>query len=424
MSQQKQWRLLAGSALVLASLAATAAHAQICKSNVKVLSQPRDGVALLEKYKDEFKALSGASFEVDNLNEGDRRAKSRADASTVGRYNVYYVDEANVALFAKSKWIEPLLKHYPKDYDYSDFDAGRQKVATFEGTQWFAPLTGGGDMLVYRKDLLEKAGVKPPKTLDEFVAAVKKLHDPANGIYGVALRGQRGSGSNVWRWMPYFKGFGGQWFDGNKPTFNSEAAVKATDTYLDLFKYSAPGTKTGSWDESTGAFLAGKVALLIESTPLTGMALDPKVSQVVGKVAFMPPPAPLTGGGYGHGFAIGSKANKSEADKDCAGLFIAWATSKKNEERRLAEGQFGELNRSSVFNSPEFSKRYGPDLGRALAETGKVTAVNFWQDAQWPDLGDHWGILLEELITGTRTDVKGSLNELNTFALDLVAKRK
>jgi multiple sugar transport system substrate-binding protein len=233
MSKQKKLTLLTGSALVAATLAAGAANAQVCKSNVKVLSQPRDGITLLEKYKDEFKALSGASFEIDNLNEGDRRAKSRADASTVGKYNVYYVDEANVALFAKSKWIEPLLKHYPKDYDYSDFDAGRQKVATYEGIQWFAPITGGGDMLVYRKDLLEKAGVKPPKTLEEFVAAVKKLHDPANGVYGVALRGQRGSGSNVWRWMPYFKGNGGQWFDGNKPVFNSDAAVKATDTYLD-----------------------------------------------------------------------------------------------------------------------------------------------------------------------------------------------
>lgn len=424
MSKQNKLTLLAGGALVLATLATGAANAQVCKSNVKVLSQPRDGITLLEKYKDEFKSLSGASFEIDNLNEGDRRAKSRADASTVGKYNVYYVDEANVALFAKSKWIEPLLKHYPKDYDFSDFDAGRQKVATYEGTQWFAPITGGGDMLVYRKDLLEKAGVKPPRTLEEFVAAVKKLHDPANGVYGVALRGQRGSGSNVWRWMPYFKGNGGQWFDGNKPVFNSDAAVKATDTYLDLFKYSAPGTKTGSWDESTGAFLAGKVALLIESTPLTGMALDPKVSQVIGKVAFMPPPAPLTGGGYGHGFAIGSKANKTEEAKNCAGLFVAWATSKKNEERRLAEGQFGELNRTSIFNSPEFSKRYGPDLGKALNETGKVTAVNFWQDAQWPDLGDRWGIILEELITGTRSDVKGSLAELDKFAVDLVAKRK
>lgn len=300
-------------AFAMSVLGTAAAQAQVCTDTVRVLAQTRDGLSLLEQYKDEFKKLSGASFAIDNLDENDRRAKSRADASTVGKYNVYYVDEANVALFAKSKWIEPLLQYYPKEYDYADFDMGRQKVATFDNTVWFAPLTGGGDLMVYRKDLLAKAGIQPPKTLDEFVAAVKKLHDPANGVYGVALRGQRGSGANVWRWMPYFRGMGGQWFEGDKPVFNSPAAVKATETYLELFKYSAPGTKTGSWDESTGAFLAGKVALLVESTPLAGNALDPKLSAVVGKVGYMPPPAPLTGGGYGHGLAVATKANKTEA---------------------------------------------------------------------------------------------------------------
>jgi multiple sugar transport system substrate-binding protein len=413
------------SLCLAAALAASAtAQAAVCTSDVRVLAQTRDGLTLLEQHKDEFKKLSGASFVIDNLNENDRRAKSRADASTVGKYNVYYVDEANVALFARSKWIEPLFKYYPKEYDYADFDAGRQKVATVDNTVWFAPLTGGGDLLVYRKDLLEKAGVKPPTNLEELQAAVKKLHDPANGVYGIALRGQRGSGANVWRWMPFFRGFGGQWFEGDKPVFNSPAAVKATETYLDLFKYSAPGTKTGSWDESTGAFLAGKVALLIESTPLAGNAVDPKLSAVVGKVGYIKPPAPLTGGGYGHGLAVGTKANKTEQAKQCAGLFVAWATSKQNEQRRLAQGQFGELNRTSVLTSGEFAKRYGRDLGQALADTAKVTQVNFWQDPLWPDLGDRWGILLEELVTGTRTDVKGALNELDAYARELVARRK
>lgn len=414
---------LAGLALALATLA-PAALAQVCKEDVRVLSQPREGLTLLEKSKDEFKRLSGASFSIDNLNENDRRAKSRADASTVGKYHVYYVDEANVAQFVQSKWIVPLTPYYPASYDYADFDAGRQKVATFAGQAWFAPLTGGGDLMVYRKDLLEKAGIKPPATLDEFVAAVKKLNDPANGVYGVALRGQRGSGANVWRWMPFFRGYGGQWFDGDKPVFNSPAAVKATQTYLDLFKYSAPGTKTGGWDESTGAFLAGKVAILVESTPLAGNALDPKMSTVVGKIAYAVPPTPLTGGGYGHGLAIGARANKTEEAKKCAGLFIAWATSKENEQRRLAQGQFGELNRTSVLGSPEFAKRYGADLGKALADTGKVTAVNFWQDPAWPDLGDRWGIILEELITGSRTDIQGGLDELDAYAKQLIARRK
>ncbi len=235
--------------LMSASVVTPALADPVCTKDVAVLAQPRDGLTILEKYKDEFKNLSGASFNIDYLNENDRRAKSRADASTVGKYNVYYVDEANVALFANSKWVLPLLDFYPKDYDYDDFDPGRRKVATYKGVPYFAPLTGGTDLMVYRKDLLEKAGLKPPKTLDEFEAAVKKLNDPDNGVYGIALRGARGSGANVWRWMPYFRGFGGEWFDGNKPVFDSEPFVKATQTYLDLFKYSPPGTKTGSWDE-------------------------------------------------------------------------------------------------------------------------------------------------------------------------------
>jgi multiple sugar transport system substrate-binding protein len=411
--------------IMLSTVLAGSAFAQSCSGSIKVLAQSRDGLTLAEKYKSEFEKLSGgATFDIDYLNENDRRAKTKADASTVGKYNVYYIDEANVALFASSKWIVPLLDYYPKQYDYADFDPGRQKVATFDGKQWFAPLTGGGDLLVYRKDLLEKAGVQPPKTLDEFIAAVKKLHDPEHGVYGVALRGQRGSGANVWRWMPYFRGFGGNWFEGNTPVFDSDAAVKATNTYLDLFKYSAPGTRTGSWDESVGAFLSGQVAMLVESTPLVGLALDPKVSKVVGKVGYLPPPAPLTGGGYGHGLAIGAKANKTEEAKACAGLFIGWVTSKENEQRRLDADQFSELNRTSVMTSDAFAKRYGADLGKALADTAKVTAVNFWQDPQWPDLGDHWGIELEELVTGTRKDVKGSLDELNEFAKGLMAKRK
>ncbi|MET0598892.1 MAG: sugar ABC transporter substrate-binding protein [Mesorhizobium sp.] len=419
-------RLAAGIAVawVLAASVSTAAMAAAeCTETVKVLAQPRDGLSLLEDKKGEFEALSGASFEIDYLNENDRRAKSRADASTVGKYNVYYIDEANVALFASSGWVVPLLDHYPADYDYADFDPGRQKVATYDGQVWFAPLTGGGDLLVYRTDLLEAAGIEPPRTLEAFQAAVKALHRPEQGVYGIALRGGRGSGANVWRWMPYFKGFGGQWFDGTTPVFDGEAAKKATETYLDLFQYSAPGTPTGSWDESTSAFLSGQVAMLIESTPLAGLAIDPKASKVVGKVGYLPPPTPLTGGGYGHGLAIGAKANADEAAKDCAGLFIAWATSKENEQRRLAEGQFGELNRTSVMNSDEFARRYGPDLGKALEETGAVTAVNFWQDAQWPDLGDRWGIILEELVTGTRTDIQGGLDELDAFAKELVAKR-
>ena len=62
----------AGGALVLAAgLAGTANAEAVCSHDLRVLAQPRDGLTLLEKYKDEFKGLSGASFNIDYLNEND-----------------------------------------------------------------------------------------------------------------------------------------------------------------------------------------------------------------------------------------------------------------------------------------------------------------------------------------------------------------
>ena len=413
--------LAVSAVTVLPTQAAADSHAGVCTETVNILAQPRDGLTLLEQYADEFKELSGVDFQMDYLNENDRRAKSQADASVIGKYNVYYVDEANLALFASSGWIDPLLDHYPAEYDYADFDPGRQATATYEGEVYFAPIQGGGDLLIYRTDLLEQAGLEVPTTLDEFKNAVMTMHDPDNGIYGIGLRGQRGSGANVWRWMPYFIGFGGEWFDADgNPAMNSEAAIKATETYLELFEYSAPGTRTGSWDESTGAFRSGQIAIIVESAPLGGISLDRSQSQVADVVGFARPPAPLTGGGYAHGFAIGTKANADDAARDCAGLWIAWATSKEQELRRLEAGQSGELNRSSIFNSPEFAETFGEALPAALADTAEVTTVNFWQDANWPELGNQWGIMLEELIAGTRTDIPGTLAELEEFAAKLV----
>ena len=90
--------------------------------------------------------------------------------------------------------------------------------------------------------------------------------------------------------------------------------------------------------------------------------------------------------------------------------------------RRLEAGQQSELNRLSVIGSPLFAETFGEELPAALAATAPRTAVNFWQDPRWPELGNQWGVLLEELITGTRTDIPATLAELEVFAQDLVAE--
>ncbi|MEG0883776.1 MAG: extracellular solute-binding protein, partial [Janthinobacterium sp.] len=240
------------------------ASAQSCSVPViKVLAQKSLGLTVMEKTLAEYEKKNGTKVQISYFGENDRRSKARLDASTkAGSYQIYYIDEANVAEFATAGWVVPLLKYLPKDADYDDFLPGRRAVASYKGVAYFAPLIGGSDFLFYRRDLLEKAGIAVPKTLDELVAAVKKLNSPPN-VYGWAARGQRGSGMNVWRWSPFMLAAGGKWEKDGVPTFNSPQAVKATTLYRDLFKYSPPGGATYDWSNALEAFRSGKVAFMI-----------------------------------------------------------------------------------------------------------------------------------------------------------------
>ena len=126
--------------------------------------------------------------------------------------------------------------------------------------------------------------------------------------------------------------------------------------------------------------------------------------------------------GYSHGLAIGARGNDDQAALDCAGLWVAWATSLENEQRRLEAGLPGELNRKIVIGSDSFTEQFGADLAQGLVDSGAATKVTFWRDARWPELGNRWGIILEELITGQRDDLPEALAELEDFAKDLVSE--
>ncbi|MFP3786311.1 sugar ABC transporter substrate-binding protein, partial [Burkholderia sp. SIMBA_024] len=95
------------------------APAQTCNDPVlKVLAQKSLGLTVMEKSLPDYQKRSGTRIEINYFGENDRRSKSRLDASTgAGSYQIYYIDEANVAEFASAGWVVPLLKYYPKDAD-------------------------------------------------------------------------------------------------------------------------------------------------------------------------------------------------------------------------------------------------------------------------------------------------------------------
>lgn len=425
--------LMAGAACAaLLPLAATAQDTAqdtaACKgklSSLNVIGQGMPAVTALDAHLAEFNARWDTEVKITLLGENERRAKARLDASTgAGSYQVLYIDEANLAEYVSAGWVHPIADVVPAAYDIADFRVDLANVASSGGVLYFAPFVGGGDVMMYRKDLLEAKGLGVPQTLDEMVAAIKALNDPAGKVYGWSARGQRGSGMNVWRWTPFFRAYGGEWLQDGAPAFASEAAVKATELYIELMEAAPPGVGTFNWSDSVEAFRGGQVAILIESDVFGPWMEDPSKSQVVGKVGYAPPPDPLPSAGWAHGWAVSSVGTEDDCARQIAGDFVGWATSKEMEQQRLAAGIASDIGRVSTLQSEAYQKSVPREYIDALLATGAKTNLLIMASPAWPEIGDTLGLALEELFTGTRSDIQEALDEVAFNAEDALARSK
>lgn len=117
--------------------------------------------------------------------------------------------------------------------------------------------------LVYRADILKKAGVKPPKTYEQFLSAAQQIR--AMGILKYPVGGAYKAGWNLAQeFNNMFLGYGGKHFvDGSaKPNVNSRAGIKALKMMKALSNYMNPDFLTHDSNVTNAEFRAGNVALM------------------------------------------------------------------------------------------------------------------------------------------------------------------
>ena len=203
-----------------------------------------------------FEDLSGVKVRFEKIPPGQIRQKILLDLSSkTGTYATHAADPMYYPLYVTNKWVEPLDAYLddakisdPGWFDYDDILEGWRSACSIEGKPYGIPFDGEATVQVYRKDVYEKAGIKPAQTLEQFVANAAKVHDPANRLWGAALRGFRGAGQNMYIYPSIFRAFGGEWFDPNKKlVVTTEPAVKALEWYVNLLRnYAPPASRTGT----------------------------------------------------------------------------------------------------------------------------------------------------------------------------------
>ncbi len=276
-------------------------------------------------------------------------------------------------LFQQNGWVADLNEYAENDEDwnFADFQAGPLGTVTNGEVLFGLPIVTERQALYYRKDLLEAAGIDVPTTLEELEAAVAALHDPANGINGIALRGQRNAG--VTQFSSFLYSFGGQWIDedGNS-AINTPEAIAAYEFYGGLLRNYGPlGSLNMSWPQAIAIFAQGQAAFYLDADILYTNVVDPNASLVVDTVGFAPFPAGPAGA---RPYSVTSWAvgmNASSQNQDAAWEFLRWATSPDVVRQLQAEnGQSGA--RESVWTGEGGLGGFPEDLAEAIVANGEV----------------------------------------------------
>jgi multiple sugar transport system substrate-binding protein len=278
-------------------------------------------------------------------------------------YDLIVVDNPWMTDFAKGGFLEPLDTRIAarSGYDLEDFSKPLRDIADVEGTTYGVPFYNYALALVYRTDLYKKAGLTPPKTLDELKAAAAKL--TTRGRSGIAMQPQKGY-KIFEEWGNYLLAAGGsiQGADG-KVTLDSPQARQALRTYIEIYKASAP-EKSLNWafDEAIRSASSDKAAQLI-SYNWTLPTL--KASGKPFSIAEVPGGRAILGAWYW-------SVPKKSATKDAAWSFVSWLTSKEQEKQRVIKG--GAPVRDSALDDPEVWRQ-------GLGEDYYKTVKSILQDA-------------------------------------------
>jgi len=132
------------------------------------------------------------------------------------------------------------------------------------GGRWYGvPFHGWVQGIWYRADWFEEAGLAPPETWVDILAAARRFTDPAKGRYGIVF----GTGydyftTQVFTQMAASNGAAMFGEDG-RVVFDNPAMVETLKFYAELARYSPPGSQT--W-RARDYFLQGKLAMLFYST--------------------------------------------------------------------------------------------------------------------------------------------------------------
>lgn len=297
-----------------------------------------------------FAELTGATVEAVKVPYDQITAQATLDVvSGANQHDVFeywYVDKEALV---RDKVLADITDKIDadKDLDPADFLGSLYDTYTLvDGRRYGLPYDGDTHVLFYNRTILERNGLAPPKTWDDYLNVAKTVTaaESGNGIYGALVLGKQFPIILGSTFANRLGGFGGSFLDADgKPSLATPAAVGAVQALLDAAPHAVPTALETEFGNAIPVFLGGKAGLIEFWTDLGTWAQDPKQSQIVDQWGVVAMPVggdntvhrPALNAGFGFGVSAGSK------NPEAAWEFVRMAASKEFHARVLTDNTTG-----------------------------------------------------------------------------------
>jgi ABC-type sugar transport system, periplasmic component len=347
-----------------------------------------------------YNASHKNQIELTVVPNDDYVAKVGAAAGSGGLPDLFAADIVYVPNWVKQGLFQDLSANIDALPYKDSINKGHLSAGTADGKEYVLPFVLDLSMLFWNKALFTEAGLDPdkaPATMDEYVAAAKKiqaLNKP--GVYGTAA-GLNCGGCLVFTWFPSIWASGDQVMnpEGSQSLLNGANAKKIYDAWHDMWASGAvlPSSKDESGPTWTAGFTEGKVGLMYyPATLLSSTKFDVGVAGIPG----------VNGGAStfvgGDGIGV-SKDSKKAAQ---AWNFLNWMMSEDAQVGVLAKDN--DVVSRSDFANNEFAAK-DPRLVTINEVAGKgdtPVALNFQQ--AFNAVGSPWVTMIRnQVLKGANT---------------------
>ena len=212
----------------------------------------------------DFTAQSGIEVEVIPVTESDLGTRATAAFAAGDLPDVIYHTLQYALPWAEAGILDTdAATDVIENLGAETFASGALEMASFAGGYASVPVDGWTQMLVYRADLFAEAGLEPPNSYENVLAAIEALHNPPE-MYGfvAATKVDENFMSQVLEHVFLANGVSPVGPDGLQ-----ELDVEATTEVLEFYRAITEASPEGElyWQQSRELYFAGRAAMIIWS---------------------------------------------------------------------------------------------------------------------------------------------------------------